>query len=358
MSKLIRVGVVGCGEVAQIIHLPTLRDLSDLFEVTALCDISRAVLERVGAQWPSARQYADPNLLIGDSRVDAVLIANPHVFHAATALAAMRAGKHVLIEKPMCINLLEADALRDVEGRSGVVAQIGFMRRYAPAFVEAATQISTVRPEIILARVRDVIGANSIIIDSTSRVFRNIDSTAAHAEKLRSEMAAATELAIGARPPGIARAYGLLLGLASHDISAMRELLGRPERVLCATQRFSGRVVTATFDFGRYVCQFETAIDQIPHFDAHIEVSTDSKVLRLDFDTPYIRHQPARLTVTGIHGTAGLSQTSAFPSRYDSFAVEWREFHRNIAAGSMPKTSIADAREDLEIFRDMVALME
>lgn len=42
----------------------------------------------------------------------------------------------------------------------------------------------------------------------------------------------------------------------------------------------------------------------------------------------------------------------------DSFAIEWREFRRNIVEGRRPKTSIADAREDLEIFRDMVALME
>lgn len=173
--------------------------------------------------------------------------------------------------------------------------------------------------------------------------------------------AAATELAIGARSAVIARAYGapsLFLGLASHDISAMRELLGRPERVLCATQRLSGRVITGVFDFGRYVCQFEAAVDQIPRFDAHIEVLTDAQVFRLDYDTPYVRHQPARLSVTERHGAAGLSHASAFPSRYDSFAIEWREFRRNIVEGRRPKTSIADAREDLEIFRDMVALME
>jgi len=349
---------MGCGEVAQVIHLPTLRDLSELFEVSAFCDVSGAVLKRVGDQWPSARRYLDPRSLIDDRRVDAVLIANPHVYHTATALAAMRAEKHVLIEKPMCVNLEEADALLDCERRSGIVAQVGFMRRYAPAFVEAAAKVSAVRGEIILARVHDVIGANSMIIDSTSRVFRDVDEAAALAQKVTVEMAAATKRAIGDRSAEIARAYGLLLGLASHDISAMRELLGRPERVLCATQRLSGRVITATFDFGRYVCQFETAVDQIPHFDAHIEVCTDAQIFRLDYDTPYVRHQPARLSVTGRHGTAGLSQTSAFPSRYDSFAVEWREFHRNIVEGLRPKTSIADAREDLEIFRDMAALME
>jgi predicted dehydrogenase len=199
MPKAIRVGVVGCGEVAQVIHLPTLRDLSELFEVSALCDVSGPVLERVGDQWPSARRYLDPHLLIDDNRVDAVLIANPHVYHAAIALAAMRAGKHVLIEKPMCVNLVEADALLECERRSGGVAQVGFMRRYAPAFVEAAAKVSAVRSEIILARVHDVIGANSIIIDSTSSVFRDVDRATALADTLKRDMAVATELAIGGR---------------------------------------------------------------------------------------------------------------------------------------------------------------
>ena len=188
MPKAIRVGVVGCGEVAQVIHLPTLRDLSELFEVSALCDVSGPVLECVGDQWPSARRYLDPHLLIDDNRVDAILIANPHVYHAATALAAMRAGKHVLIEKPMCVNLVEADALLECERRSGVVAQVGFMRRYAPAFVEAAAKVSAVRSEIILARVHDVIGANSIIIDSTSSVFRDVDRATSLADTLKRDM--------------------------------------------------------------------------------------------------------------------------------------------------------------------------
>ena len=93
MSRVVRVGVVGCGEVAQIMHLPTLRDLPDLFEVAALCDVSARVLEKVGAEWPAARRYKDHRELIAVGGVDAVLIANPHVYHAPAALDAMNAGK-------------------------------------------------------------------------------------------------------------------------------------------------------------------------------------------------------------------------------------------------------------------------
>jgi predicted dehydrogenase len=343
--------------VAQVIHLPTLRDLPDLFEVVALCDVSALVLEKVGAQWPAAKRYKDHRDLVADRRVEAVLVANPHVYHAGVALDAMTAGKHALIEKPMCISLKEADALIDCESRSGVTVQVGFMRRYAPAFAEAVERVSAIRSEVILARVHDVIGANRMIIDSTSTVFRDPDSTASLTGKAESDMATATALAIGAQAPEKLRAYGLLLGLSSHDLSAMRELLGRPEKVLYAAQRLGGRAITAAFDYGRFVCQFETAVDRIPHFDAHIEISTETQIVRVDYDTPYVRHLPARLTVIGEHGGAGVTQSSSFPTRYDSFGVEWREFHRNIVQEQKPKTSIDDAREDLEIFREMIALM-
>ena len=89
VAKKVRVGIVGCGEVAQVIHLPALRDLADRFAVTALCDVSRKVLAAVGAGLPEAERFADYRDLVRSRRVDAVLVANPHVYHAEVALAAM-----------------------------------------------------------------------------------------------------------------------------------------------------------------------------------------------------------------------------------------------------------------------------
>jgi predicted dehydrogenase len=357
MTEPIRVGVVGCGEVAQIIHLPTLRELGGLFRVTALCDVSPMVLEAVGRMVPDAQTFGDHRDLLARADVDAVLIANPHVYHFEVALEAMEAGKHVLIEKPVCVTLDEADALLAAEARSGVVAQVGFMRRHAPAFVEAVERIAAIRDRIILARVEDVIGQNAMIIDSTSPVVRGTDVGAEVLDRGRSALAEATRKAIGVGEGPVATAYGLLLGLSSHDISAMRELIGRPEGVLHATLRNGGRALTAAFDYGHFVCQFQTAIDTIPHFDAYLEVNAADQILRVDYDTPYIRHLPAKLTVTQRHGEAGCARSVSFPTRYDSFAIEWRDFHANITEARRPKTSIADAREDLVLFKRMIELM-
>jgi predicted dehydrogenase len=145
--------------------------------------------------------------------------------------------------------------------------------------------------------------------------------------------------------------------LGSHDISAMRELIGAPQGILYAAQRSGGRVITAAFDYGGFVCQFETGVDRIARFDAHLEVHTPDEILRVDYDTPYVRHLPARLTVTRGVDPAGMSVETRFSTRSDSFVAEWRAFHANISNGTRPKTSIEDARNDLVLFKEMVARM-
>jgi predicted dehydrogenase len=357
VSQPLRLGVIGCGEVAQSIHLPTLRELPQLFEVAALCDVSSAVLDAIAGQWSGATRYTHHRELLADARIDAVLIANHSVDHASTALDAVAAGKHILLEKPMCINLREADWLQAAEVGSGLVVQVGFMRRYAPAFTEAVERVRTLRESITLARVHDVIGMNSLILNSLGSVARRSDLSADARTRVRSAMAASIAVAIGHGEDSRARAYEVLLGLGSHDISAMRELLGSPKRVLFAAYRHGGFVLTAAVDYGHYVCQIEIALDHLPRFDTHLEVYTEREVLRVDYDTPYIRHIPARLHITGTHGTAGITSASRFPTRRDSFAIEWQSFHENICQRRQPKTSIADAREDLILFRDMIGLM-
>lgn len=235
--SVLRVGIVGCGEVTQIIHLPSLYQLNDNFHVTALCDVSPSVLEGVANTWRVRNRFADYQQLIDQDDVDVVLVANPNAYHAAVTLAAMEAGKHVLVEKPMCMNLREADEIIAASSKHpDVIVQVAYMRRYAPAF-ELACRLLPELGEIRLARVHDVIGKNALIINSTSRVIRGNDTPAATLSQGRQlEKEAITEV-VGTANTELGRAYGLLLGLSSHDISAMRELLGMPQRVLYATQR-------------------------------------------------------------------------------------------------------------------------
>ncbi len=355
MQRL-RIGIVGCGEVTQIIHLPSLMQLAEQFAVTALCDVSDTVLQAVGEQWRVPKRYREYHDLLAQDDVDAVLVANPDAYHAEVALAAIAAGKHVLIEKPMCLTLREADMISVAQERSGVTVQVGYMRRYAPAFVDAVRLLPQIG-DIRLARVHDVIGQNALVIKGTSRVVRGDDVSAdviAAAQRLRDERMIE---AIGDAPPELRRAYSLLLGLSSHDISAMRELLGMPQRVLYATQRHGGQYLSAAFDYGTYVCQFETGVDTIPRFDAYLEVYGEEQVLRVQYDTPYVRNLPIRLHITEANGRGGVVEREEHPAWGDAFVAEWHAFSTNVVERRIPKTSPADFRQDLVLFHDMIALM-
>lgn len=357
--KQLRVGIIGCGEVTQIAHLPSLRQLAGQFAVTALCDVSEHVVQTVGEQWQVARRFRDERELLALDDLDAVLVANPDAYHAESALAAIAAGKHVLIEKPMCMTLREADALRAAQERAGVVVQVGYMRRYAPAFVEACRLIPELGP-VRLARVHDVLGWNALFIKPTSSVVRGDDvppdllaEGQARRERLLDE---AIGEALGEAHEGLRGVYGLLLGLSTHDLSAMRELLGMPKRVLSATQR-GGLYLTATFDYGDFVCQFETGINAIPRFDAHLEVHGEQRIVRVQYDTPYVRNLPIRLSIVEANGRGGVVERCEHPAWGDPFVAEWQAFYTNVVEGRQPKTSPADFRHDLELFRDMLAFM-
>jgi predicted dehydrogenase len=357
MSDILRIGIVGCGEVAQIIHLPTLQNLRDKFRVTAICDVSTKVLDGVGEQFGVTHRFRDYRELVDSAEVDAVLVANPHVFHAEVALAAIKAGKHVLVEKPMCMSIAEADALIAQEKQAGVVAQVGFMRRYAQAFTEAKRLVQEL-PDIRLARVHDVIGRNPLIITQINNVIRPTDLPKGAEEELLAKQKEMVTAALGPVQEPLDKTYLLLLGLASHDISAMRELLGLPKGILYAASRGpEGRTVSAAFDYGGFVCQFETSVDTVPRFDAHIEVYSPSRIVRVDYNTPYVRNLPGRLTVLE-PGSDGMAQRQVRSTWKDAFEIEWLAFHDNVTQGRRPKTSLADAREDLVLFREMMSLIQ
>ena len=355
--KKVRVGIVGCGEATQILHWPTLYQLADLYEVTALCDVSSFILQRLGTLWNIDILTADHRELVARSEVDSVLVTNPNAFHAEVTLAAIAAGKHVLVEKPMCITRPEAEAIIAAQRSSNVIVQVGYMRRYAPAFLEACQAVKQMG-EIKLARVRDFLGSNSLIIDSTSHVIRDehLPESLKNDAQLRDD-ALVTEVLGEKSADALKRAYRLMLGLSSHDISAMRELLGMPSKVLFAAQRNNGSYLTAVFDYGSYVCHFETGVDQIPRFDAHLEVYGTEKVVRVQYDTPYVRNLPTRLLITESNGRGGVTNLESHPTWGDPFVAEWESFYTNITSNQSPKTGPADFVKDLELFAEMARLM-
>jgi predicted dehydrogenase len=357
VTEQLRLGIVGCGEVVQVCHLPSLALLPEHFRITAVCDISATARAAVAQRSGAEHQLADYRALLERADIDAVLVANPHAFHSQVTLAALAAGKHVLVEKPMCLTLREADAIAAAQQASGRVVQVGTMRRYAPAFIEAGRlvrQLTAIR----LAHVRGVLGRNALITGQATRVIVGRDITAEQSAAGQALEQQLMDEAIGPVAAPLRSAYRLLLGLSTHDLSTMRELLGRPQRLLYAAQRHEGRWLTAAFDYGDYICHFETGADDIPRFDSFLAVYGGQRHIRVDYDTPYVRHLPVRLTVTDANGAGGVSQLISHPNWGDPFIEEWRAFHEHVTAGRPVKNSPVDFRQDLEIFAAMIQRMQ
>src|ERR1700733_10110576 len=106
----LRLGFVGCGRATQKLHLPGFRHLAD-WEVIAAADTEEGRLNAAANRFGIPRRYLDYQALLADPDVDAVAVCVPPRLHAEISLAAIAAGKHVFIEKPLAVSLQECDQI-------------------------------------------------------------------------------------------------------------------------------------------------------------------------------------------------------------------------------------------------------
>lgn len=122
-------GFIGLGARSKA-HFEALKDVPEA-HVVALCDIQSSRIDETNAGLPvKAEGYTDYRELLHDKNVQAVVIATPNYLHYEMALAALRAGKDLLLEKPMGINYQQAKAIRAEAIRDGRVLMIGIQRLY------------------------------------------------------------------------------------------------------------------------------------------------------------------------------------------------------------------------------------
>jgi predicted dehydrogenase len=114
--------------------------------------------------------------------------------------------------------------------------------------------------------------------------------------------------------------------------------------------------LTAAFDYGSFVCTLSTGFDRIARADSHIVVHGAEREVRIDYPTGFVRNLPVRVTVLDAAGR-GTARRVLEPAWEDPFTAEWRAFHRSIADGAPVETTADDARIDLELALEMVALI-
>lgn len=233
---------------------------------------------------------------------------------AAYAVEAADNGKAVFIEKPMALTHADAQSIIDAEARnkvspacsanfrfgaeisrpSQVTIFVGYMRRYATAFEVAKKEIQSIK-KIDYVRVRDIIGFVSVVCRPTSASqqlimngplrqnhffvdqsgffpakFTDFPAEANEDRLARGEKIAQAALGELTKNPRNTGLYRLLGGLGSHDLSAMRELIGLPKSCFAASRPAAAPFLTALFEYEGFTALYETGIDGEYSFQLHL----------------------------------------------------------------------------------------
>jgi len=135
-SRLLRVGVLGCGTISQAAHFEACRKARNA-ELYALCDIAEDLAVKMAAIHDPHVTYLNYDDMLADPQVEAVVIGIADQFHIQAAQKAILAGKHVLVEKPLGISLEECELLHQQVQASGCILQVGTMKRFDPGIAFA-----------------------------------------------------------------------------------------------------------------------------------------------------------------------------------------------------------------------------
>lgn len=129
----VRIGIIGCGGIANGKHMPALKKLPDV-EMVAFCDIIVERAEKAAKEFgiEGAKVYEDYKELLKDKTIDVVHVLTPNREHSFITVDALESGKHVMCEKPMAINTAEAQKMIDAANRTGKKLTIGYQNRYRP----------------------------------------------------------------------------------------------------------------------------------------------------------------------------------------------------------------------------------
>jgi hypothetical protein len=136
LSHIPRVAVVGCGYWGKNL----VRNFAELGALAGICDPDRASAERLANA--SSSRVVDWTALLDDSAIEGVAIAAPAALHFQLARQALEAGKHVFVEKPLALEVAEAEKLCDIAARAGKRLMVGHLLQYHPAFLKLKELVS------------------------------------------------------------------------------------------------------------------------------------------------------------------------------------------------------------------------
>ncbi|MCB8883592.1 Gfo/Idh/MocA family oxidoreductase [Acidisoma cellulosilytica] len=344
-ERRLRIGLVGCGVIAQVMHLPFLAELSDRFVIAAVCDVSADLAAACAARYQVAHSATDWRKLL-DLPLDAIMVLTPGS-HAPIAIAAAEAGKHVFIEKPLAFSVAEAEAVLATAARTGVTMMLGYNKRYDPAFEALQASLAETQ-DVRLVRVTTFESPFEPYIAHLP-MLRGQPLAPELLARLRQDNAERLEQAVGGDAEGQRLYHAILLDSMVHELNALRALLGPPDRVDYADLGRHGATIILRFGETRAVLTW-IDLPGIARYGMEFAFFAPDRRLTLSFPSPYLRNAAAELTEeTGIAGSVQSQATQRILSHEASFKAELVHFHDCVTQGAKARTPVTEGLQDISL---------
>ena len=344
MADRLRVGVIGCGLIAQVQHLPNLRSRPDLFEVVAVADRDMRRARNCAERFGVASVHEDGEGLLGQE-MDAVIICTSWD-HASLVCGAADRGIGVLVEKPLCLDLATAVELESRLGARQDRVMLGYMRRYDEAFTELEAMAEVLGP-LALLRTRTAETAASAYL----RALPIDEELKADEDPLRvasDDYSLLQQRLDGS--PWQARLYkNIILDSLVHEVNMVQAIAGRARSVIFAELSDGGASVVMRCE--RATVQLAwVATPGAARYVQEVQVlgAGGSAVVR--FASPYLAVVAGALTAEG--GGPRLAdswQKTVGPDVVGAFKRELVAFHRLVVGARRARTTLAEAVSDIAV---------
>jgi predicted dehydrogenase len=343
--------VIGAGLIAQVMHLHYLRELSDQFEVSVICDVASENAAASADRYGVPKTCTDWRELLR-APIDAVLVLTGGS-HAPMAIEAARAGLHVLVEKPMCFSTTEAAAMVDAADAAGVTLMVAYNKRYDPAYLRFRDELAGL-PDPRFLRVTTLESPIPPYVTHypLSPVARPDEAAL---ERLRAESEASITSAIGDVGPVLRRIYhSVLLDTLVHELNAVRGLLGEPDRIDYVDLRET--TVTVMLRFGELpVAIHWIDLPGIARYQMEFAFFAPDRRISLSFPSPFLRSAPTMISIeAGDPGSARSSASEEITSYDSSFKRELVAFHSAIVDRAPIATPGRDAMRDISLCQAII----
>ncbi len=351
--RRVRVGVIGCGLIAQVMHLYHLHLMRDRFEVVALCDISSDLVHAVGSHYHIPRVYTEFESMLAEERLDAVMVLTGGS-HRPPTVAAAAAGLHVFVEKPLCLAPWEGEEMIEAARDAGVVLMVGYQKRYDPAYERMLEEIADLGPPLL---------AGSVTLESPVEdtymhypLYKAKAASSKLARALKREDDALVASALPEADDATRLFYrAILLDSMVHEINALKGALGGPPKIDFSRIRADGQGVVVAMTFPGHVDGVSTwtNLPGLARYKQEISLYFSEIRFRLCFGSPFLRNYPVTLKIEAGDSGRSTSERVVTASYETAFARELDHFYRCVTDGVPCRTDGSDGLEDVRLLQEI-----